>query len=639
MGKYSRGRRKGKMNKKILSGLLLLILLTAGYSLNAFAADYDLGSVFVSATKTQTYQSEVGASTSVITADDLAGQANRPVYEILSEVPGVSVDSLGSFGGAVSVNIRGAKRGQTLIMIDGVEVYDPMAVSKDFDLAHLTSTNIERIEIVRGPQSTLYGSDAMAGVINIITKQGHGPAKTEAMTEFGSHNTFLESISISGSEGKNDFSAAVSRTDSDGISKARDGQDADGYSNTTFSSRIGWGISENSKLLANIRYVNAQVDIDDGAYQDDPNRTTQSEQFSGSLGLSQKINENWDHLLTISGVNFDRNDSDPADSIDPTEDEYSRFRGDRKKIEWQNNISLADWDTQTLGYEDEQERGASYSTGSNWWSNNQSDRRSLENQAFYFQNQAELVDQLFTSAGFRVDNHDTFGSQWTYNLSSSYLIPDTMTRLKANYGTAFRAPNIYQLYDGSYGNASLQPEKSRGFDLGAEQRYIDNKLFVSATYFYDKYENLIDSDPMTWAYVNIKRGTARGYELESSYDVLKALKIGGDYTYTKTRDSDTAQEFGRRAKNQANGFIEWGYSEKGDIRLSAQYIGSRMDAPAYNDNKDKKYFITNLASQYQLKQDMQLFGRIDNIFDIVYEPIRGYNGIDRSLYMGLKAIF
>lgn len=627
------------MLKRKIYILLWVFGLIAVGCLNVFAEDYDLGSVIVSATKTPTYQHQVGASTTVITAEDLAGGANKSVYEILKQVPGVSVDSLGHFGGAVSINIRGAKRGQTLVMIDGVEVYDPMAVSKDFDFAHLNSTNIERIEIVRGPQSTLYGSDAMAGVINIITKQGKGPVKIETMLEIGSHNTYMESIGVSGSEEKIDFSAAASRTDSDGISKARDGKDADGYANTTFSSRIGAEIFENSKLSANIRYINAEVDLDDGAYQDDPNRISQSEQFSGSFGLSQKINENWDHGLTLSGVTFDRNDSDPADSIDPMENEYSRFRGDRKKVEWQHNISLAEWDIETLGYEYEQERGASYSTGANWWSNNQSDRRSLENKAVYFQNQAEISDQLFTSAGLRVDTHDIFGSEWTHKLSSSYMILNTKTRLKANYGTAFRAPNIYQLYDAAYGNVNLQPEKSRGFDFGIEQQCLDDKLFLSATYFYDRYKNLIDSDPITWAYVNIKNGTARGYEFESSFDVLKTVKLGGNYTYTKTRDSDTAQEFGRRAKNQANTFIEWDYSAKGDIRLSTQYVGSRMDAPAYNDYKNKKYFITNLASQYQIKENIQLFGRVDNIFDIAYEPIRGYNGMDRSLSLGVKGVF
>ena len=619
---------------------LLCLFVLAIFSCSVvFAQDYNLGKVIVSATKTESYQNEVGASTTVITAEELSGSANKSVYEVLKQVPGVSVDSLGSFGGAVSINIRGAKRGQTLVMIDGVEVYDPMAVSKDFDFAHLTSTNIERIEIVRGPQSTLYGSDAMAGVINIITKKGQGPAKTQAIVEVGSHNTFMKSIAISGSEENIDFSVAASRIDSDGISKARDGQDNDGYSSNTFSTRIGFGITDNSNLSASMRYINAKVDIDDGAYEDDPNRVTESEQFSGNIGFNQKINESWDHTLTLSAVSFDRNDSDPADSIDTTEDEYSRFRGDRKKIEWQHNVSLAQWDIETIGYEYEQERGASYATGTNWWSNNQSDRRALDNRAFYFQNQAELADDLFTSAGFRVDSHDIFGSEWTYKLSSSYLILNSSTRLKANYGTAFRAPNLYQLYTATYGNPNLQPEKSRGFDLGAEQRYFNDKLFVSATFFYNKYKNLIDSDPITWAYVNIKSGTARGYEFESSYDLLQTLKIGGNYTYTKTRDSDTAKEFGRRAKNQANAFVEWDYSDKGDIRLSAQYVGSRMDAPAYNDNKNKKYFITNLYSEYELNQNVQLFGRVENIFDVAYEPIRGYSGINRSVYGGLKGSF
>ena len=204
-----------RMLKKRFCGLLGIFVFIGFNALNVFALDYDLGNVIVSATKTPAYQNEVGASTTVITSKELSGVANKSVYEILKQVPGVSVDSTGSFGGAVSVNIRGAKRGQTLVMIDGVEVYDPMAVSKDFDFAHLMSTNIERIEVVRGPQSTLYGSDAMAGVINIITKKGQGPAKVQSMVEFGSHNTFLESIGISGSENKIDFSAAVSRIDSD----------------------------------------------------------------------------------------------------------------------------------------------------------------------------------------------------------------------------------------------------------------------------------------------------------------------------------------------------------------------------------------------------------------------------------------
>ncbi len=627
------------MNRNRFKLVLWTVFFIAVMRADLYGATFDLGEVLVSATKTESYQQEVGASTTVITQDDLARLGYKTVYKVLETIPGVSITPSGPFGGAASVDIRGAKRGQTLVMIDGVEVYDPIGVSKDFDFANLLVENIERIEVVRGPQSTLYGSDAMAGVINIITKKGKGRLKSSAVLEAGSHNTFYESIGVSGSEGKINFSVSAARIDTDGISKARDGKDNDGYSNTMFSSRIGVDLTQDSELFASIRYSNAEIDVDDGAYQDDPNRINNSMQFSGIIGFAQELNENWDHLLTFSGVSFDRSDSDPADSIDTTENEYSRFRGDRKKIEWQHNIALSDRIMETIGYEYEEERGASYSTGTNWWSNSQSDRRRLQNRAVYLQSQMELKENLFTSTGFRVDTHDIFGSEITYKLSSSYAMPQIKTRLKANYGTAFRAPNLYQLYDGTYGNPKLEPEKSRGFDLGVEHRCVNDTLFLSATYFYNKYKNLIDSDPATWVYVNIKNGKARGYELESVFDVMEALKVGGNYTYTKTRDGDTAKEFGRRPKHQASVFVDWNYSRKGNIYLNARYVGSRMDSPAYNDYKNKKYFITDISSSYDLNETIQLFGRVDNIFDVAYEPVRGYNGVDRSVYLGVKGSF
>jgi len=213
------------------------------------------------------------------------------------------------------------------------------------------------------------------------------------------------------------------------------------------------------------------------------------------------------------------------------------------------------------------------------------------------------------------------------------------TRLKANYGTAFRAPNLYQLYTATYGNAALEPEKSRGFDLGAEHRFMDERIFLCATYFYNKYKNLIDSDPVTWGYVNIKNGKARGYEFESRFDIAESLAIGSNYTYVKTRDGDTAKEFGRRPKHQAAAFVDWNYCDKGNVYLNGRYVGSRMDAPAYNDNKNKKYAIVDIATSYDVKDNLQVFARIDNVFDKAHEQIRGYNGTDRSVYAGVKGSF
>jgi len=190
------------MGKKILILIGTMVLLITNYlwaeERKETSIKYDLGEIIVTATKTEGYQAEVGSSTTVITAKDLEKTGKRTVGEILRNVPGVSVVQNSAFGGLTSVYLRGSKPGHTLVLIDGVEVNDPMATDRSFDFAHLTTDNIKRIEIVRGPQSTLYGSDAIGGVINIITKKGKGKPKFSASSEAGSHKTFKEFIGLTG---------------------------------------------------------------------------------------------------------------------------------------------------------------------------------------------------------------------------------------------------------------------------------------------------------------------------------------------------------------------------------------------------------------------------------------------------------
>jgi vitamin B12 transporter len=203
---------------------------------------YYIGEVIVTATKTEQSQGEVGSSTTVITAEDLKKTGKKSVGEVLRDVPGVAVMQNGAFGGSTSVYLRGSKPGHTLVLIDGVEVNDPISTDRSFDFAHFTTDNIERIEVVSGPQSTLYGSDAMGGVINIITKKGKGRPKFELSSEGGSHQTFRESIGFGGGTEKLNYSISALRLDSEGISKAIDGSEEDGYENTTISSKTGYRI-------------------------------------------------------------------------------------------------------------------------------------------------------------------------------------------------------------------------------------------------------------------------------------------------------------------------------------------------------------------------------------------------------------
>jgi vitamin B12 transporter len=261
-------------------------------AVNEWPADtrYDLGNVIVSATKTETYQAEIGSSTTVITSEDIKKKGKREVLSVLRDVPGLAVSQNGTNGGTTSVFLRGAGSGHTLVMIDGVEVNDPIASGRSFDFTNLLTDNIERIEIVRGPQSTLYGSDAMAGVINIITKKGTGKPQVEASFEGGSHNTFMEYVGFSGTANdKFNYSLSATRLDSGGLSKSYKGAEKDPYHNSSFSTKLGYKILDNTELSLSAIYTNARTGLDGGGNTDVENYTAWSKDLSSRFAVDQSL--------------------------------------------------------------------------------------------------------------------------------------------------------------------------------------------------------------------------------------------------------------------------------------------------------------------------------------------------------------
>lgn len=597
---------------------------------------YNLGEVIVTATKTEQYQAQAGSSSTVITARDIEKKGKTTIQEILRNIPGVSVMQNGPYGGSAALYLRGSEIGHTLVLVDGVEVRDPMQMYGGFfDFAHLSVDNIERIEVIRGPQSTLYGSDAIGGVINIITRGGQGKPKFEISSGGGSHNTFRESAGINGSAEKTDYSFSLSRMDSDGISKARDGVEKDSYLNSTLSSKIGYKLSDNSRLSLVTRFTDAQASLDDGAYDDDPNSTAWWKDFNGKISFSQAINSCWDHNLAFSYHNVLRKYLDEKDNIDTTEDIQSWYKAENKKIDWQHNFSLADWDILTGGFEYEEERGESYYRSRA--AVTKFDRRKLDSQGYYLQNQFKFWEKLFITGGLRIDDYDLFGRENNYKLSGSYLVPLIETRLKANYGTGFKAPSLYQRYS-DYGDPNLSPEKNRGYDFGIERGFFNNVFSLKAAYFYNDFENLIAYNSSTSKYENINKARTKGSELEFSFKAAEKLEIGANYTYTKARDRVTGRDLVKRPKNQAGFDINWSYSQKGSINLETSYVGHRWDDTA-NIRKIKPYFKVDIATYYNLTANIQIFGRIENLFDRVYEEARGYSCQDRSFYSGCKVKF
>ncbi len=622
--------------KKIVVLTLVLFIVNCCPALTAESSrNYDLGQVVVTATKTKTYQAEVGSSVSVITGEDIKISGKRTVLEVLEQVPGIYLTQNGTQGGTASVYLRGAIPGQTLVLIDGVEVNDPISAARAFNFAHLTTDNIERIEIVRGPQSTLYGSDAMGGVINIITKKGKGDPKVYFSLEGGSHNTFRESFSALGSTDLINYSLGVSRIDSDGISKAADGVEDDGYKNISVSSRLGFKIMDGAGVSLALRYSDAEFDVDDGAYQDDPNYTSSAEQFSSKIEFAQDITDNWDQRVAFCFMNIKRSNRDLADNLDPTEDLEDKYTADNKKLEIQHNFSIFESDTQTVGLEYEQERGTSDYRSRSF--RDRTDRNSVDNKGYYFQSQLKTGENLAFLLGTRLDDHERSGKETTYKVSSVYSLPQTATRLKANLGTGFKAPSIYQLYS-SYGNINLRPDESKSYDFQIEQDLFNGKAFCAVTYFYNNFKNMIDFDLSTWKYKNVGRAKTSGVELELKINFTDSFFINSNYTYMKTKDEDTGLELIRRPKQKLNLGANWAYSNKGNINIWTNYVGPRWNDQA-NIQKDKRYFTVDLAWTYDLNDYIELFSNITNLFDRKYQQVRGFNTLNRSFSAGVKGKF
>ena len=625
------------MKRKFLILIGALFLLTAidsrAEEQNVSDKKYNLGEVLVSATKTEGYQAETGSSSTVITADDLKKTGKETVLEVLRDVPGVSIMQYGSFGASTSIYLRGSKPGHTLVMLDGIELNDPMGTDRSFNFANLLIDNIKRIEIVRGAQSTLYGSDAMGGVINIITKKGEGNPKWEASFEGGAHNTFKETLGFSGALNKLSYSLSLLRLDTDGVSKAAGGSEDDGYKNTTFSTRLAYALFENANLDLVLRRVDAEYDYDDGANQDDPNKVGWWESIMGKIAFDQSINSTWDHKISFSYAETERKYRDDPDSVDTTDNAHNWYNGQTKKFEWQHNFYPVDWSKTTAGFEYEEERG--FSDGRASW--NRFDRKTMDNKGYYLQNRFKLLETLFITPGLRVDDNEFFGAETTYKISGSYLIADTGTRLKANWGTGFKAPSLYQLYS-SYGDPNLNPDKGKSYDFGFEQNLFDDRAAFGLTYFHNEFKDMVDFDMASYTYQNIDNAKMKGLELEGSFKPSETLTLGINYTYTKTEDEDTGNELARRPKSQAGFNINWEFLEKGNLNLSASYVGSRWDNSA-NTGRSKAYTKVDLYTSYDLVEGFQVFGRAENLFDKTYQQIPGYAALGRSFYAGIKTAF
>ncbi|MGB7297537.1 MAG: TonB-dependent receptor [Candidatus Aminicenantales bacterium] len=611
--------------------------------------------VVVTATRLETPAREIGSSISVISAFDLALFKRTFVLETLRGAPAVSVNQNGGLGGTSSVFVRGANSEHTLVLLDGVELNDPVNPSRSADLAHLLLADVERIEILRGPQGPLYGSDALGGVVNIIPRRGEGRPRLTLTSSGGSFGTFSGQAAASGATQSVDYSFGLTRYQTAGISAADSGlagnSEPDGYANWTLSGRLGISLTENLDLDLTAYSIRAKTDIDNfgGPYGDDPNNIQDYRSiFLKGRVRSLFLKNRWEQRLAVAVIDSRRSHSNRPDEDHPGESEDGLFAGRMLTLDWQNNIFLHAAQTVTAGITYEKEQGESEYLSQSVWGPYASlfSLQKADTVGFYVQDSLRIAGRVYAAAGLRYDRHSRSGGALTYRLAPAYIIESSQTKIRASLGSGFKSPSLYQLYApgtafGPIGNADLMPERSLGWDAGVEQSLFTGRARAALTYFHNDFENLIDfSDSV--GYINIGEAETKGIELEFDLRPSNALNINLAYTRLEARDKTHDRRLLRRPENMLSARLAFFLLSRWTAAFSFDHSGRRTDLdysawPALSITLPAYSLLSGVIS-YEAGRNMQLFIRLDNILNARYMQVYGYGSPGFSIQSGARLV-
>ncbi len=642
---------------------LILFLSIAIYAQNKSDSlkTYELSDVVVTATKTSTPAYELASSFSIIDSAQIKNSHKTSIYQLLQTQTGVSISQQGAPGAFTQVYLRGADPSQTQVLIDGASMNMANDPSNTYDFADLPTDNIEKIEIIRGPQSTLYGSNALAGVINIITKKGNGKPKFFLSTEGGSYNTYKGALGFSGSLEKLNYSLSLSKFKTDGFSSADEkfgNTEKDGTENYNASARIGYDVNKNFNLNFFGRYTKANTDFDQtgGKFGDDPTYKYNLEEGVYRLEGNLKLFEGkWDQKI---GVSFSRNLRKYKFDITPNNpaESHSNYDGKRIKFDWQNNFTLNKNNILTFGIESENELAnssyyySSHVTTSSPLPNTFESvfpEKSARTTGVYLEDQLNIDKSFFASIGARYDHHEKFGSVLTFRIAPAYVFWSTRTKIKATYGTGFKAPSLFYLYDPAYGNPNLSPEKSKGWDAGIEQYLFGYRVTAGLTYFQNTFTDRFGFDN-NFKTINVNKSKTKGFEFYINTKLSNALILNANYTITESEDlspgsADENLPLLRRPKHKAVISIDYNFTESFNAAVDAIFVGKREDKdfstyPATRITLDS-YTLLNASATYKVTGFLQIYGRLINILDSNYEEVYGYGTAKRSGYVGVKIGF
>lgn len=624
--------------------------------------------IVVSETRTEKPLSQVTGSVYVITRDQLVKRQFPYLREVLRDVPGLTIVQTGSRGGTTSLFTRGGESDFTMVLIDGVKVND---AGGGFDFANLTTDNVERIEIVKGPQSALYGSDAVSGVINIITRKGSGPTKIvgEVMGGGGrglgsSMLTHQERVGVSGASDRLDYSAEWTRFDHAGLFGLNNK-----FLNNVFSGSFGLRASDKLQFRSTFRYTDGQFKFPTdfvsgvGFPPVDPNQGQERTLIAFGNSATYQATSWWEHVLQWSHTEsrfkfFDFRDPIPSDFRSSQTDGTQR----RDMLDYHTNFRVREgvWSgtAATFGVELQEERLSQSNVVDPGTSG--STNLSRRNRGYYAQVQGVYADRLFITPGIRVEQNEFFGEFVNPKISGAYIHKETGTKLRATFGRGIRAPSFSELIGfpnfGIPSNFNLKPEKATSWEVGLDQDILDKDLTASVTWFHNEFKDLIVLN--TGVNTNIQGADTQGLESQLRWRVTRELTLSAGHTYLKTEVTDigAGQNLGglfvpggrllRRPEHSGN--VQADYQTKTwGINLMVLGVGDRVDrdfaAVGSPRVKNEAYWRADVSGWYSLGRfegaDWKAKLRVENLTDTHYQEAFGFPNPGVFAMAGLEAAF
>lgn len=615
----------------------------------------EVETVVVTASRTLERIDQVGGQITVLDRAAIQAAQAPIVSDLLARTPGVSVSRNGGPGAATQLRIRGAETDQTVVLIDGVKLNDPSAPGGGYNFAHLLTGDVARIEVLRGAQSTVWGSQAIGGVVNLITAEPQAAFEGRIDAEAGAFETAYVRAAAGGKSEHLAWRASGGYLTSGGISAFDRGRERDGYRNAGAAANAKLSLSESLSLDLRGRYIRGRSEFDgfappSFAFGDTAEYGTVS-QWVGYGGLSLTTLEGrLDHRLAYVRTRIDSDNFDPGQGARVRTFEAA---GRNRRIEYQGTWRMAPAWTAVFGAESERSAMAAASQFSP-----APTRLSAKLDGVYGLTKGEVAAGLTLGAGLRLDDHGDFGTHSVGQVQAVWTPNAGATVLRASFGQGFKAPTLYQL-GSEYGNRALAPEEADSWDAGVAQRWADGRVTVSAAYFHRTTRNQIDfvscpfvgPGPLCFNagarrfgyYDNVARATARGLELEGTARVTEALTLSGNYTWIRSRNAspgspNRGKPLARRPAHQAYGEAAWAWGNGATAAVSVRQVGQAFDDAANRTRLDA-YAVTDIRASWPISDRVEIHGRVENLFDAHYRVIDGYGTPGRGAHAGVRARF